>query len=196
MKKNESTRKMQATAKAKSSGLPTAASATTQPPRIVSSSHLAVGPAADLSEFEYGLIIAWHAFGRWVVRCMTAAGLKDATVMEVLVLHHVHHRARDKKLADICFVLNVEDTHVVAYSLKKLVAAGLVKSEKRGKEVAFSTTDAGAAVIAQYRSVREGCLVTALTADGSTHQELSGVANLLRMMSGFYDQAARAASSL
>jgi predicted MarR family transcription regulator len=166
------------------------------PPRIVSSSHLAIGPGADLSEFEYGLIIAWHAFGRWVVRCMTAAGVKDATVMEVLVLHHVHHRGRDKKLADICFVLNVEDTHVVAYSLKKLVAAGLVHSEKRGKEVAFSTTDQGAEVITRYRQVRESCLVTALTSDGNAHDELTNVASHLRAMSGLYDQAARAASSL
>ena len=26
------------------------------------------------------------------------------------VLHHVTHRARDKRLADICFIMNVEDT--------------------------------------------------------------------------------------
>jgi predicted MarR family transcription regulator len=173
-----------------------AISTSATPPRIVSSAHLAVGAGADLSEFEYGLIIAWHAFGRWVVRCMSAAGVKDATMMEVLVLHHVHHRGREKKLADICFVLNVEDTHIVAYSLKKLVAAGLVASEKRGKEVAFSTTDHGAEVITRYRQVRESCLVTALTADGNTHDELTNVASLLRLMSGLYDQAARAASSL
>ena len=54
---------------------------------------------------------------------MAAAGCPDLTITDVLLVHHLCHRARHKKLADICFVLNYEDTHVVAYSLKKLVAA-------------------------------------------------------------------------
>ncbi len=166
------------------------------PPRIVSSAHLAVGRGAELSEFEYGMIICAHAFDRWMVRCMAAAGVKDLTPIDVLALHHVNHRGRDKKLADICFVLNVEDTHVVSYSLRKLVAAGLVKSERRGKEVLFATTAKGQALIARYREVREACLVTGLNPDGSDNVKLAEVAAFLRLMSGMYDQAARGASSL
>jgi predicted MarR family transcription regulator len=166
------------------------------PPRIVSSAHLAVGRGAEVSEFEYGMIICGHAFHRWVVRCMAAAGMKDLTPIDVLALHHVNHRARDKKLADICFVLNVEDTHVVSYSLKKLVAAGLVKSERSGKEVLFSTTARGQALIARYREVREACLVSSLSPDGTDNAKLADIAGFLRFMSGMYDQASRAASSL
>ncbi len=92
----------------------------------------------ELSEFEFGLIVAWNAFSRWAVRCMAAAGCPDLTITDVLLLHHISHRARNKKLADICFVLNYEDTHVVAYSLKKLVAAGLAHAGKQGKEVFYS----------------------------------------------------------
>ena len=84
--------------------------------------------------------MAGNAFNRWMVRCMSAAGEKDMTAIEVSLLHHVSHRERRKKLADICFVLNIEDTHVATYALKKLVAAGYVKSEKTGKEVFFSAT--------------------------------------------------------
>lgn len=166
------------------------------PPRIVSSAHLAVGRGAEVSEFEYGMIMCSHAFQRWIVRCMSAAGMKDLTPMDVLVLHHVNHRARNKKLADICFVLNVEDTHVVSYSLKKLAAAALVKSEKSGKEVLFSTTARGQAVIDRYREVREACLVASLNPDGTDNEKLADVAAFLRFMSGLYDQAARGASSL
>ncbi len=43
---------------------------------IVSSAHLALGRSAELSEFEFGLIIAGNAFNRWAVRCMTAAGVR------------------------------------------------------------------------------------------------------------------------
>jgi predicted MarR family transcription regulator len=161
---------------------------------IVSSSHLVSPQAVELSEFEFGLIVAWNAFSRWAVRCMAAAGCPDLTITDVLLLHHINHRARNKKLADICFVLNYEDTHVVAYSLKKLVAAGLAQAEKIGKEVFYSPTAQGEAFVQQYRTVREQCLVKSL--DTEMNADIGQLARLLRTMSGMYDQAARAATSL
>jgi predicted MarR family transcription regulator len=163
---------------------------------IVSSSHLAAGRSAELSEFEFGLIIAGNAFGRWAMRCMTAAGVKDMTVTDVLVLHHVNHRAREKKLADIAFILNIEDTHIVNYSLKKLLGLGLVKAAKRGKEVLYSTSEQGQALCQRYHEIREQMLVSALTGSGAEGFELSELARFLRVLSGLYEQAARAAASL
>jgi predicted MarR family transcription regulator len=165
------------------------------PPRgIVSSSHLVSPRSVELSEFEFGMIVAWNAFSRWAMRCMAAAGCPDLTITDVLVLHHLNHRERNKKLADICFVLNYEDTHVVAYSLKKLVAAKLVATEKVGKEVLYSPTPSGEAAVMAYRRVREQCLVESL--DTELNAPIGELARLLRTMSGMYDQAARAASSL
>jgi predicted MarR family transcription regulator len=161
---------------------------------IVSSAHLVSPRSAELSEFEFGLIVAWNAFSRWAVRCMAAAGLNDLTITDVLLLHHVNHRARNKKLADICFVLNYEDTHVVAYSLKKLVAAKLLAADKVGKEVFYHPTASGEAAVKAYRQVREECLVKSL--DTELNADIGELARLLRTMSGMYDQAARAASSL
>ncbi len=166
-------------------------------PRLfVSSAHLVSPKSQELSEFEFGLILASNAFNRWVVRCMSAAGLKDLTTVEVLLLHHVNHRAREKKLADICFMINIEDTHIVAYALKKLVAMGLLQTDRRGKEVVFSTTGNGQAYITRYREVRDACLVAALSKDGSENARLGELAGFLRFLSGMYDQAARAATSL
>lgn len=176
-----------------------AATAAPQPvvPRLfVSSSHLVSPRSQELSEFEFGMILASNAFNRWVVRCMAAAGLKDLATLEVLLLHHVNHRAREKKLADICFMMNIEDTHVVAYALKKLVGLGLVGAEKRGKEVVYATTRDGQAMIERYREVREACLVAALSRDGAENPRLGELAAFLRFLSGMYDQAARAAASL
>lgn len=161
---------------------------------IVSSSHLVSPRSQETSELEFGLIVAWNAFSRWAVRCMAAAGVPDLTITDVLILHHVNHRARNKKLADICFVLNYEDTHVVAYSLKKLVAADLVQTERVGKEVLYAPTAFGDAVISRYRDVREECLIGNL--DAEMNNDIGAVARTLRTMSGLYDQAARAASSL
>jgi predicted MarR family transcription regulator len=161
---------------------------------IVSSSHLVSPRSQEASELEFGLIVAWNAFARWAVRCMAAAGAPDLTITDVLILHHVNHRARNKKLADICFVLNYEDTHVVAYALKKLVAAGLVQAEKVGKEVLYAPTSQGEAAISRYREVREECLIGNF--DAQMNSDIGEVARTLRTMSGLYDQAARAASSL
>mgnify|MGYP002148539464 CR=1 FL=1 len=103
--------------------------------RIVSSAHLVSPKSPELSEIEFGMIIATHAFNRWMIRCMNAAGAKDMTPVDVLVMHHINHRSSAKRLADICFVLNIEDTHVVSYSVKKLIGMNLVTGTKRGKEV-------------------------------------------------------------
>lgn len=163
--------------------------------RIVSSEHLVSAKSPELSELEFGLIIAWHAFARWMMRCMTAAGVKDMTPIDVLVLHHVAHRDTEKRLADICFVLNVEDTHVVSYSLRKLAGLGLVKSAKQGKEAFFSVTEQGRERCMAYRDVREACLMPGFTGSSEENAHIVELARLLRTLSGRYDQAARAAST-
>jgi predicted MarR family transcription regulator len=184
--------------KEKSSSKANFAQSATPPAKvpIVSSSHLASGRSSELSEFEFGLIIAVNAFNRWAVRCISAAGMKDMTITDVLVLHHINHRAREKKLADIAFILNIEDTHIVNYSLKKLQTLGLVKTERRGKEVLYSTNEAGQEVCKRYFEIREQVLVSGLTGDGTESFELSELARFLRLLSGLYDQAARSAASM
>ncbi len=167
---------------------------TTSQNAIVSSSHLVSPRSAEMSELEFGLIVSWNAFSRWAVRCMAAAGVPDLTIPDVLVLHHINHRARNKKLADVCFVLNYEDTHVINYALKKLVSAGLALGDKVGKEVFYSPTAKGEEVVAKYREVREQCLINSV--DGEMNPHIGELARFLRLMSGLYDQAARAASSL
>jgi len=175
-------------------------STTPKPPKgkagIVSSAHLVSPHARELSEFEYGLIVSNNAFSRWVVHCMSAAGLRDLTPLDVLVLHHVHHRARDKRLADICFIMNVEDTHLINYSLKKLAGLGVVVSSRNGKDVTYATTPQGAESIERYREIRESCLISTLKSDPALMDKIGDLATLLRMLSGVYDQAARAAASL
>jgi predicted MarR family transcription regulator len=165
-------------------------------PLIAASSHLVSDRAPDLSAVEFGLMIAGHAFNRWIVRCMAAAGLPDLTAIDVIVFHHVYHRQRGKKLADICFTLNIEDTHIVNYSLKKLERLGVVGGQRSGKEVVYSVTHKGSEVIARYVDVRERCLIDGLPASSNGLEFSQELAHLLRGLSGVYDQAARAATSL
>ena len=163
---------------------------------IVSSEHLTSPDSWHLSEFEYGMIIAHNAFTRWMIRCMNAAGYRDFSPLDVLVLHNVNHRNREKRLVDICFVLHIEDHHTVNYSLKKLLKLNLVEKEKRGKEIFYSTTSEGADACKKYREVRERCLTSVYRNLEQEGNEVSETASLLRLLSGLYDQASRAAASL
>ena len=163
---------------------------------IVSSAHLASGAMPALSELELGMILLDHAFERWMVRCMAAAGVPDLSPLDVLVLHTIAHRSRSKRVADICLVLNIEDTHLVTYSLKKLDAHKLLTTAKRGSEKTVNLTPKGNEVVQRYRKVREALLVKSVKSAGLDEQQLSEIAGLMRALSGHYDQAARAAASL
>lgn len=161
---------------------------------IVTSAHLATS-YPESSEFEFGLIIAYHAFERWMVRCMNAAGSKDMAPLDILILHHINHRGKQKRLADICFILNIEDTHLASYSIKKLVAANLVNGTKKGKEMYYCTTPKGSNICNSYKLVRDTCLIGSFTKNEDEAKTLADIAKFLRNISGSYDQASRAASS-
>jgi predicted MarR family transcription regulator len=149
-----------------------------------------------LSEFEFGAIMLSHAFERWMVRCMSAAGVPDLSPVDVLVLHTVFHRDRPKRMADICLVLNIEDTHVVSYAIKKLMRQKLVSSRRHGKEKLISITEVGAAACRRYHDIREALLVRSVAALGLDQEAVATIASQMRVLSGHYDQAARAAASL
>src|SRR5690606_32529238 len=85
---------------------------------VVSSAHLANSSLPALSEIEFALTMSNNAFQRWMVRCMAAAGGPAMSPLEVLIVHLVNHRERPKTLADICLVLNIEDTHLASYAIK------------------------------------------------------------------------------
>ncbi|MBL4813386.1 MAG: winged helix DNA-binding protein [Rhodobacteraceae bacterium] len=164
--------------------------------RIVSSRHLAEGKGWEASEVEYGMIIAYNAFSRWMTRCMSAAGNTDLTPLEILVLHNTNRRRSDKRLTDISFLLNIEDVHTVNYALRKLMKMKLLTSQKRGKEVFYSTSEAGAELCEAYREIRERCFLDGLSLIDMTGDQMRDVAASLRALSGQYDQASRAAASL
>ncbi len=127
---------------------------------------------------------------------MAAAGVPDLSPIEVLVLHSVRHRERPKKFADLCLVLGIDDTHVITYAVKKLAAGGLVTSTKAGKEKLIAATKSGADACDRYHRIRERLLAGPVKSTGLPDPALSELGVLLRALSGHYDQAARAATSL
>ncbi|HEY1857861.1 winged helix DNA-binding protein [Acidocella sp.] len=164
--------------------------------RIVSSAHLAAGASPGLSEVEFSLTLAVTAYHRWMVRCMTAAGMPSLSPLEVLILHTVRHRDRPKSMGDIALVLDIEETHLATYAIRKLNGLGLVTTTRRGQEKIVTATAEGIALCDRYGALREKLLVSALSESGVAEDRLSAIASLLRSLSGFYNQAARAAATL
>jgi len=162
---------------------------------IVSSSHLVSEQRPILSEFEYGLTVVNNAFLRWMLHCAKATGMREIGVLDIQVIHHIAHRDRSKNLTDICFALNLEDSHNVAYSLRKLVKLGLISGERRGKETYYQPLPAGWKFCEDYKAVRERCLIESLKELNLSDQQIADIASSLRALSGFYDQASRSAAT-
>jgi predicted MarR family transcription regulator len=147
--------------------------------------------SALMTQFEQALIVSKNAFEQWVVRCGAAAGMKGFSPLELLVLHKVSGHERPKRIADICFSIKIEDTHLVSYALRKLGKAGYVHSRKQGKETFYSATAAGGEVVDNYKAVRRKYLIRSLSMLSSSEVDLEHLASILHALSGIYEQAAR-----
>ena len=163
---------------------------------VVSSAHLADSSLPALSEVEFAFTMMGQAFHRWMTHCMIAAGGPTMSPLEVLIVHLVHHRDRPKTLAEVCLILNIEDTHLANYAIRKLTQAGLVQAGRRGKEKTIDITPEGAALCKRYGEIREALLVKSAKQLGYDAEELSKMASLMRTLSGSYDQGSRAAAAL
>jgi predicted MarR family transcription regulator len=147
----------------------------------------------NLSEFELSLVILSQSFERWQVRCMAAAGAGDMTATDISILHYLNHHGTERTLADIGYVLNIEDIHVVSYSLKKAIGLGLAHKARFGKEVRFATTQKGRDLCLSFREIRESCLAPIFSGAKSESSRIADGAQLLNTLSDRYIQAARTA---
>jgi len=162
---------------------------------IVSSSHLVTDESASLSEFEYALTMVNNAFHRWMLSSAQACELDNMSPLDILVIHNIHHRNRAKRITDIAFTLNIDDTHNVSYSVRKLTKRNLVSHQRKGKDTYYSVTKEGESFCLEYAKIREECLIKALE-QMNINDSLGEIAKTMRTLSGFYEQASRAASSL
>jgi predicted MarR family transcription regulator len=147
-----------------------------------------------LSALEYTFITLMFGFSRWAEACMDAANVYGLSALDIFVLHAVNHRARGRRLSEICTVMNVGDSYLIAYSLKKLLAAGFIVADRRGRERHYSTTEDGDRACVEYRLVREEHLIRAFFSDPGVAAESAQVTRFLSRIIANYDQAGRAAT--
>lgn len=150
--------------------------------------------SSRLSELEFAMIVSSNGFLSWVSRCAEAAGGRGLSPLDVLVLHAINLRARNKRLADICLVLNVEDSHLVGYSLKKLEEYGYATHRQDGRDRIYESSPDGDAFCTRYLEVRENSLVESLKLDEVDFAGLEDTAKALNRMARYYDHASRTAT--
>ncbi|NMA99074.1 MAG: winged helix DNA-binding protein [Phyllobacteriaceae bacterium] len=137
------------------------------------------------------MIVAKNAFEQWVTRCGTASGVTGYSPLELLILHLIDYISRPKRMADICFALKIEDTHLVSYALKKLAKGGFVESFRQGKDTVFVNTPQGAILVSTYRDVRKQVLSRAFQSLTKGTVNLEEMADTMRAFASVYEQAAR-----
>lgn len=149
-----------------------------------------------MTEFELALVGLWHTFSRWVERCADASGSQGLSSLDLLVLHFLIYRARSMRAADIAFALSIEDTHLVSYSLKKLVRLGLMDTRRSGKEILYTPTESNETSFNRYVDVRQAYLISAIELLQKPGYDLAALTGMLRALSGVYEQAARSAAQV
>lgn len=149
--------------------------------------------AQRLSTFEYDLITVMFGFFRWIETCMNAADVVGLNSLDILILHALNRRPKGQRLSEIGVVMNIDDTHLVAYSLKKLMNAGLVDASRKGRERIFVTTVDGDAACASYHRIREKFFVKEIAKRPNDFENFEKVAATLSNLASTYDRAGRAA---
>ena len=161
-----------------------------------SAEHLAKGRLPALSAVEFALTLVSAAYERWAVRCISTVGMPQLSMSEVLILHFVRHRDKPKSFVDIMLVRDIDETHVVTYSVRKLEKLGLVSTKRAGKEKLVQITKAGIDVCDKYGKLREEVLIKTAEAANISAEDLSNTAEMLRVLAGIYSQANRVAATM
>lgn len=150
--------------------------------------------SSRLSDLEFAIIVSMNGFSSWVSHCAQAAGGRGMATLDVLVLHAINQRARHKRLQDICLVLNVEDSHTVAYALKKLEEYGYATHRQHGRDRVYESSPEGDAFCERYLAIRDKALVASLKLDGVEFSGVDDAARTLNRMARYYAQASRTAT--
>lgn len=147
-----------------------------------------------MNEFENGLATTYLAFQRWAGKCLHSVGDTSLTFTDIIILHAVYERSRGTRLNDIAFILNIDDRHIVTYSLRKLEGLGIIKGNRRGKERFYGVTQKGKEMASAYQEIRRTLLIGSVAHLQGSEEDLKNCSEFLRIMSGIYEQAARRAA--
>ena len=159
--------------------------------------HLARTPVeVDLAEAEFALMRAFEAFGRWQAECLGSVVDLAVSGPENAMLHIIRMNERPKSIKDLARLANREDIPNMQYSLRKLIAAGLVQKSGSGRSgVVYSVTEKGKLVTDRYADVRASLLAKAVQSVPELRHRLEDATTTLDLMTGIYEHVALSAAT-
>jgi predicted MarR family transcription regulator len=112
------------------------------------------------------------------------------------MLHIIRMNDRPKSVKDLARLTNRDDVPNIQYSLRKLIAAGLVRRQGAGRAgVTYEVTEAGRAVTDDYAALRRRLLIAAIAAVPGFEARLAEATRTLNLLSGIYEEVARVAAT-
>ena len=149
-----------------------------------------------LSELELTLTVLWNSVRRWMSQRSNTSTVNGLSDLDVFLLHLLVYREKSLRAVDLAFALSVDDMHLVLYSLKKLVKLGFIESSRIGKEVFYAAAEKGAKHYNDFLNDRNTFLEPLIAKGWSGEFDFEALNTALRGLSGVYEQATRAASSV
>jgi predicted MarR family transcription regulator len=159
--------------------------------------HLAQSPVeVDATELEFALMRAFEGFGRWQSECLASVCDLAATGPENALLHIIRMNERPKTIKDLARLTNRDDVPNIQYSLRKLIAAGLIVRLGAGRSgVTYQVTDEGRRVTEDYGALRRRLLIAAIQGVPGYAARLVEATRALNLLSGIYEEVARVAAT-
>lgn len=159
--------------------------------------HLAESDAeSETAAMEFALMRAFEGFGRWQSECLAAVCDLAATGPENAMLHIIRMNERPKSIKELARLTNRDDVPNIQYSLRKLIAAGLVARQGSGRSgVTYEVTEEGRRVTEDYGDVRRRLLIAAISAQPDLPDRLAEATRVLNQVTAIYEEVARIAAT-
>jgi predicted MarR family transcription regulator len=160
--------------------------------------HLARDPhEIELTEFEYAAIRFYAAFQRWNEAAVQAAGGGPLTFTEASMLHVIRMQERPKSISLIANLLNRDDLSNLQYGLRKLRSLDLIRTTGAAsrKDYAYEVTARGRSLTDRIAAIATELVFSSTRSLANVEPKLVASADLLRLMTGIFDEAARIAGT-
>ena len=108
----------------------------------------------------------------------------DLGLVDVLCLHSVNQQEHEKKLANISFKPNIEDTHLVNYALEKIIKSELLRAANRARNFCMQKAKWSGSYVLRYQAARPALLITFSELGEVDAEYLADLVRQLRVLSG------------
>ena len=151
----------------------------------------------EFSEVGLAILRISAAFGRWNEASCVAVGGPNLTAPEINCLHVIAMQSRAKTAATVANLLNRDDQANIQYGLRKMRALGLIQVRPGGnkKNYEYEVTEQGKRLTDDLSDIAREIVYRATGAIDDATNRFVSTSDLLRILTGIWDESARVAAT-